>query len=120
MRPDGGGAPTDTTLATSTPIIYTRNKRKGVQMPAFSYLTDAQARAMPRAKLLDRLEAQWEHYHRKTRKTPADENAMHEASTIMHRYLSPRDAIAAARAAVEGDPTDYWESRPCDDPEEEP
>jgi hypothetical protein len=81
----------------------------------FKRLTDAEARTLTRADLLDRVEAEQAHWFRKRHMTEADQTAYREFSRIMHAYLSPSAAVQAAMDTVEGHGSDYWETRPCDD-----
>jgi hypothetical protein len=82
----------------------------------FKRLTDAEARTLTRAELLDRVEAEQAYWSRKRAMTPQDLEAEREFSRIMHAYLSPHDAIQAAIDTVEGRGSNYWESRPGDAP----
>ena len=87
-------------------------------MTAFRHLTEAEARTLTRAELLDRIEAEQAHWARKQTLTPADREAERELGRILHAFLSPHDAIQAAMDAIHGCKSDYWESRP-DGPEGE-
>lgn len=84
-------------------------------MSRFKRLTDAEARALTHAELLDRVEAEQAYWSRKRTMTPEDRAAEQEFSRIMHAYLSPHDAIQAAIDTVEGRGSAYWESRPGED-----
>jgi len=86
----------------------------------FECLTDAEARTLTRAELLDRLEAESEHWDRKVKYGLTDEDraAHREFGRIMRAYLSPGAAIQAAMDTLTGGQRPgYWESRPCDDKE---
>lgn len=85
-------------------------------MSRFKRLTDAEARTLTRAELLDRVEAERAYWSRKRAMAPEDREAEREFSRIMHAYLSPHDAIQAAIDTVEGRGSSYWESRPGDAP----
>jgi hypothetical protein len=84
-------------------------------MARFKRLTDAEARTLTRAELLDRVEAEQGYWSRKRSVCPEDQAAEREFSRIMHAYLSPQAAIAAAMDVVQGRPNSYWETRPGDD-----
>jgi hypothetical protein len=86
----------------------------------FKRLTDAEARTLTRAELLDRVEAEQKYWERKRGLSDEDRAAEREFSRIMHAYLSPHDAIQAAMDTVQGRRSDYWERRPGDDPEPNP
>jgi hypothetical protein len=88
----------------------------------FKRLSDAEARTLTRAELLDRVEAEEAYWERKQARgmTAADDEAAQEFSRIMHAYLSPHDAIQAAMDTVQGRGSDYWERRPCDELEAGP
>jgi hypothetical protein len=81
-------------------------------MARFRRLTDAEARSLTRAELLDRVEAEEAYWSRKRTFTAADRAAEREFSRIMHAYLSPLDAIQAAMDTVQGRRSDYWDTRP--------
>ena len=89
-------------------------------MARFKRLTDAEARTLTRAELLDRVEAEQAYWSRKHTMTDADVAAEREFSRILHAYLSPQAAIQAAMDTVQGRRSDYWETRPCDDQAGEP
>jgi hypothetical protein len=80
----------------------------------FKRLTDAEARTLTRAELLDRVEAEQAYWSGKHTMTDADRAAEREFGQIMHTYLDPGAAIQAARDVIEGRGSDYWESRPGD------
>ena len=84
-------------------------------MSRFKRLTDAEARTLTRAELLDRVEAEEAYWSRKRTMTPDDRVAEREFSRIMHTCLSPHDAVQAAIDTVEGRGSDYWETRPGQD-----
>jgi len=86
----------------------------------FKRLTDAEARALTRAQLLDRVEDEQKYWERKHTMTDEDRTAEREFSRIMHAYLSPHDALQAAMDTVQGRGSDYWETRPCDKPAIDP
>ena len=83
-------------------------------MGRFKRLTDAEARSLTRAELLDRVEAEEAYWSRKRTFTAADRAAEREFGRIMHAYLSPLDAIQAAMDTMQGRKSDYWETRPGD------
>lgn len=85
-------------------------------MTRFKRLTDAEARSLTRAELLDRVEAEQAYWARKRTMTPQDKAAEREFSRILHAYLSPHAAIQAAMDTVQGRRSDYWETRPGDVP----
>jgi hypothetical protein len=85
----------------------------------FKRLTDAEARALTRAELLDRIEAEQAYWSRKHTMTDADCTAEREFRRIMHTYLNPADGLAALRDVLEGRPNNYWETRPEPQPEPE-
>jgi hypothetical protein len=82
----------------------------------FKRLTDAEARTLTRAELLDRVEAEQAYWARKRGPTTADRAAKREFSRIMHAYLPLNDAFQAAIDTAEGRRSDYWETRPGDVP----
>jgi hypothetical protein len=84
-------------------------------MSRFRRLTDAEARTLTRAELLDRVEAEQAHWFRKRPMAEADAAAYREFSRIMLAYLDPAAVIQAAMDTLEGRGSDYWETRPCDD-----
>lgn len=89
-------------------------------MSKFKRLTDAEARTLTRAKLLDRVETEQAYWSRKRAMTSADTAAEQEFRRIWHAHLSPEAAIKAAMDTVRGLGSDYWETRPCDEmPERE-
>ena len=85
-------------------------------MARFKRLTDAEARSLTRAELLDRVEAEQAYWFRNSM-SDADQDAEREFRRIMHAYLNPADAIQAAMDVLQGRGSDYWESRP--EPERE-
>ncbi len=89
-------------------------------MAGFKRLTDAEAQTLTRAELLDRVEDEQKYRERKHTMTDADRAAEREFSRIMHAYLSPHDALQAAMDTVQGRGSDYWETRPCDQPAVDP
>jgi hypothetical protein len=89
-------------------------------MARFKRLTDAEARTLTRAELLDRIEAEQQYWFRKLDRphTDADREAWREFVRIMHRYLPLDKILDELLAVVEGRAAPgYWERRPCDDPE---
>ncbi len=89
-------------------------------MARFKRLTDAEARTLTRAELLDRVEAEQAYWSGKHTMTGSDAAAEREFSRILRAYLSPQAAIEAAMGTVQGRRSDYWETRPCDDQAGEP
>jgi len=83
-------------------------------MARFKRLTDAEARTLTRAELLDRVEAEQAYWSRKRTFTAADREAEREFSRIMHACISLADAIQAATDTAQGRRSDYWETRPGD------
>jgi len=83
-------------------------------MTRFKRLTDAEARSLTRAELLDRLEAEQAYWFRKKIRTDEDQAASREFSRILFTYLSPAGAIQAAMDTLEGRGSDYWDIRPGD------
>ena len=81
-------------------------------MARFRRLTDAEARTLTRAELLERVAAEEAYWSRKHTRTDADVAAEAEFSRIMHEYLNPVGMIRAARDVVEGRGSGYWETRP--------
>lgn len=84
-------------------------------MARFKRLTDAEARSLTRAELLDRLEAEQAYWLRKRNMSGADQEAEREFRRIMHAYLDPAAALQSARDLLEGRGSDYWESRAGDE-----
>jgi hypothetical protein len=82
----------------------------------FKRLTDAEARALTRRELLDRIEAEQRYWFRKKARTPEDDAAFREFTRIMYAYLSPAsiaDAMQDTIDYIEGrSPGRYWETRP--------
>jgi hypothetical protein len=78
----------------------------------FKRLTDAEARTLTRAELLDRVEAEQAYWARKRGRSDEDVAAEMEFSLIMHTYLSPQGALDAVRDVLEGRESDYWDTRP--------
>jgi hypothetical protein len=87
-------------------------------MAKFKRLTDAEARSLTRAELLDRVEAEQRYWERKRGRSPEDVTAEREFSRIMFAYLSPHAAVQAAMDTVTGKGSDYWETRPGDEASE--
>lgn len=85
-------------------------------MARFKRLTDAEARTLTRAELLDRAEAESAYWDRRPPRTGEDREAHREFGRILHAYLNPADGLRAARDALEGRPSGYWETRPGDEP----
>ena len=87
-------------------------------MSRFKRLTDEEARTLTRHELLDRVEAEEAYWTRKYhgRLTDADRAAAREFSRIMHTYLSIGAALQAATDTANGTRSNYWDTRPCDDP----
>lgn len=81
-------------------------------MAGFKRLTDAEARTLTRAELLDRVEAEQAYWSRKRDMTSADVAAEREFGRIWHAYLSPAAMVQAAMDVVKGRESDYWETRP--------
>ena len=81
-------------------------------MARFKRLTDAEARSLTRAELLDRLETEQAYWLRKDNMSDADRDGEREFHRIMHSYLSPEAAVQAALDIVQGRGSNYWESRP--------
>ena len=79
-------------------------------MARFKRLTDAEARSLTRAELLDRVEAEQAYWFRKNNMSDADQDAEREFRRIWHACLSLADAIQAAMDTVQGRRSDYWES----------
>lgn len=77
-------------------------------------LTEAEARTLTRAQILDRLEAEsdWWTLHRP--KTDADREAYAVFSRLLHAYIDPAEGLKAAMDTLEGRSSDYWETRPGD------
>jgi hypothetical protein len=74
-------------------------------MPRFKRLTDAEARSLTRAEILDRVEAESAYWDRKCAgrtMTGADWEAHRAFGRITRAYLSPGAAIQAAMDTVEG------------------
>jgi hypothetical protein len=88
-------------------------------MARFKRLTDAEARTLTRAELLDRVEGESAYWDRQRPRTEADWDAHREFGRIMHAYLSPSDAIQAAMDTLAvGERSNYWQSQAT--PREEP
>ena len=66
-------------------------------MARFKRLTDAEARTLTRAELLDRLEAEQAYWFRKKIRTDEDQAASREFSRILLAHVDPAAAIQAAR-----------------------
>ena len=69
-------------------------------MARFKRLTDAEARSLTRAELLDRVEAEQAYWFRKNNMSDADQDAEREFRRIWHACLSLADAIQAAMTAA--------------------
>jgi hypothetical protein len=81
-------------------------------MSRFKRLTDAEARSLTRAELLDRVEAEQAYWFRKRHMSADDRDAEREFSRIMHAYLSPAAAIQDVTDYIEGrGPGNYWQAR---------
>ena len=81
-------------------------------MSRFRRLTDAEARTLTRAELLDRVETEQAYWGRERHMTAEDQAAEREFSRIMHAYLSPAEAVQDAIDYMEGRSSgSYWETR---------
>ena len=83
-------------------------------MARFKRLTDAEARQLTRAELLDRVEAEQRYWQRKSTRTDADVAAWREFSRILQTYIDPGAGLQAAMDTLNGKRSDYWETRPID------
>lgn len=85
-------------------------------MSRFKRLTDAEARTLTRAELLDRIEAEQAYWFRKKARTAEDDAAFREFTRIMHAYLDPAAAMQDTIDHIEGRSAGgYWETRPGED-----
>lgn len=84
-------------------------------MSRFKRLTDAEARTLTRAQLLDRVEAEQKYWARKHAVTPEDRAAEREFGRILFTYLDPGEAMDDLINVIKtGRRSDYWERRPGD------
>ena len=83
-------------------------------MARFKRLTDAEARSLTRAELLDRIETEQAYWLRKQIRTDEDQAAWREFSRILLAHVDPAAAIQAAVDVLKGRGSDYWESMPGD------
>lgn len=82
-------------------------------------LTLTAARTLTCGELLNRVEAEGDRWNTRPPRTDPERAAYAEFSRILHAYLSPADALQAARDTLEGRPSAYWETRIADLPEPE-
>jgi hypothetical protein len=88
-------------------------------VPRFKKLTDAEARALTRRELLDRIVAEQEYWFRKRARTAGEDAAFREFTRIMYAYLGPGSIAEAMQDTIdyiEGRSADrYWDTRPGED-----
>jgi hypothetical protein len=73
-------------------------------------LTEAEAAAMTRSEIVDRVYEEMQAWKRRPPRTDAQRAAYDEMMRIMRAYVDPGAGLDAVRDVLKGRPNDYWET----------